>query len=406
MSGCTLVKTRGVFLAIPIQDGGHGLISLYGNRFQMGKKSCLQLAVKICLLLVLTILFFKVYFINQVTDFAKGLSTVTTSFEYPESFEPPTITICFDEAFKTSAATRYGINSTFDLVHPKTMFPYDEVVYKLDRDFEIVLGEFGPGPSLHKGLNEYDNEMGIFVDFVQTAFYARCTKLTPNFELQSGPTFEYIHVQVILKADLKDEDRPTGLKMYLTSNDSWLSILGDQWNAFQPSVLKMDFKETYNMQLAYLSPSKLLFKHGVASQAKCLDEIKLEMEKCGFDCNPGFPFDSEKSTCLNDNWITNQTLSECARYLDSLYANICVYPKEALIFNPTISTPRYHRKIQNPTIEIGLHISRNKMEIREEKLVTQTHDLIGSLGGSLGMFFGFSIISWMFAGINKIFERF
>ena len=47
----------------------------------------------------------------------------------------------------------------------------------------------------------------------------------------------------------------------------------------------------------------------------------------------------------------------------------------------------------------------NIIEIREEKLITETHDFIGSLGGSLGMFFGFAIISWIFTGIDKIFEK-
>ena len=101
-----------------------------------------------------------------------------------------------------------------------------------------------------------------------------------------------------------------------------------------------------------------------------------------------------------------QLFDICADLAFVYYLENCGKPKEALIFKPTISTPRFHRKIQIPTIEIILAFFSNRMEIREEKLITEIHDFIGSLGGSLGMFFGFSIISWIALGIDKIFQRF
>ena len=77
-----------------------------------------------------------------------------------------------------------------------------------------------------------------------------------------------------------------------------------------------------------------------------------------------------------------------------------------MIFKPTISTPRFHRKIQIPTIEIILAFFSNRMEIREEKLITEMHDFIGSLGGSLGMFFGFSISASAFYLMEKCIMKF
>ena len=117
-------------------------------------------------------------------------------------------------------------------------------------------------------------------------------------------------------------------------------------------------------------------------------------------------YDTEKSMCTYDDLQANENASICASLAFEYYMKNCLKPKEALMFNPSSSSPQYHRKIQNPTIEFSFNFWSNRMEIREEKLITEIHDFIGSLGGSLGMFFGFSIISWIALGIDKIFERF
>ena len=375
------------------------------------KKICPKSIIKICFLLGLLFIFFKVYFINQVTDFAKGLSTVSTRYEHPESLEPPTITICFNEAFKTSVAKKYGINDTYDIANPKFDYPYDEVTYKLNRDFRLIawieegINEHADFTQLQKGPNtvRYKNESyEFFVDFVQTFFNAKCTKIMPKFMVKEFPF--YVHVQVVLKSFPRHEDQPTGLKIYLTSNDTWQGILADQWVSFQPTILNIDFKETYSKEVAFISPKLLLFKNGVDSPTKCVQRINLQVEKCGFECNPWISYDQDKQMCSIDDMENNKNGSECLQATILLYHN-CLNPKKALLYHPTITTPRYYKKIQDPTIEVSLDIMTNIIEIREEKLITETHDFIGSLGGSLGMFFGFAIISWIFTGIDKIFEK-
>ena len=246
-------------------------------------KSRLKLLVKAGILFILLVSFFKVYFVDQVTDFAKGLSTVTTTYEYPNTIEPPTMIVCFNEAFKTSVGKAYQINSTYDIADPKSDFPYDEVIYKLDRDFEILMGSiYLDGDmtinnyiNLHKGLNTLKHnaeEYVFFVDFVQTYFSSRCTKITPKFQFTQFP-FNLLSIKVILKTEgsLKNtEDHPTGLKLYLTSNDTWQGILWDSWETFQPTILEFDFKETFSRKVVLLSPIKLLFKDGADSQSNCI----------------------------------------------------------------------------------------------------------------------------------------
>ena len=126
---------------------------------------------------------------------------------------------------------------------------------------------------------------------------------------------------------------------------------------------------------------------------------------CGLDCNLWVSYDNEKPMCSYEDLQANENADICGSLAFNYYAKNCK-PKEALIFNPTSSTPQFNRKIHNPTIELNLDFWSNRMEISEEKLITEIHDFIGSLGGSLGMFFGFSIISCIALGIDKIFQRF
>ena len=84
--------------------------------------------------------------------------------------------------------------------------------------------------------------------------------------------------------------------------------------------------------------------------------------------------------CPYEDLQTYEKAFVCADFAFKYYLENCGKPKEALIFNPTISTPRYHRKIQVPTIEIMMSFFSNRIQIREEKLITEIHDFIGSLG--------------------------
>ena len=139
----------------------------------------------------------------------------------------------------------------------------------------------------------------------------------------------------------------------------------------------------------------------------CLtDEVDFQLVKCGLECNLWVSYDNEKPMCPYEDLQTYEKAFVCADFAFKYYLENCGKPKEALIFNPTISTPRYHRKIQVPSIEIMMSFFSNRIQIREEKLINEIHDFIGSLGGSLGMFFGFSIISWIAFGVDNIFERF
>ena len=66
----------------------------------------------------------------------------------------------------------------------------------------------------------------------------------------------------------------------------------------------------------------------------------------------------------------------------------------------------YH-KDQN-TLKTDVFIAINAMQkvVKEEVFVLTLQDLIGSVGGSLGLFFGFSFSAVLFSCLNKFFLHF
>ena len=76
---------------------------------------------------------------------------------------------------------------------------------------------------------------------------------------------------------------------------------------------------------------------------------------------------------------------------DSNAMAYCFKPKNALLYNPFPYPTQRYRPINTSTSEVYMSIWTMKKEIRDEIEIIATKDLIGSVGGSMGMFFGFSI---------------
>ena len=134
--------------------------------------------------------------------------------------------------------------------------------------------------------------------------------------------------------------------------------------------------------------------------------------------------------CLKDLYSKVQNCSEICTTLNYPYPDLpnCQSPKQfSCIGNQIWDLEEYfdcyrtdivtsysiHDRIENPfhfvkndfktDIFIGI-FTMNKV-IKEEVFVLTLQDLIGSVGGSLGMFFGFSISTSIFYCLNKIWNK-
>ena len=69
----------------------------------------------------------------------------------------------------------------------------------------------------------------------------------------------------------------------------------------------------------------------------------------------------------------------------------CFKPKRALLYNPFPYPNQRYREVNTSTSEVYMSLWTMRKEFRDEIEIIATKDLLGSLGGSMGMFFGFSM---------------
>ena len=74
------------------------------------------------------------------------------------------------------------------------------------------------------------------------------------------------------------------------------------------------------------------------------------------------------------------------------------------IYNAKLQSAVGKALIQNNTVDLLLAYSSDEINIEEETLMIGTSSYIGSVGGSLGLFLGFSCFTYLSCCIQKVFE--
>ena len=83
----------------------------------------------------------------------------------------------------------------------------------------------------------------------------------------------------------------------------------------------------------------------------------------------------------------------------------CFYIKKGLTFNPEVNVHTDGTaSLDSKNAMISVALRTLKKETKEEIHLLTTPDLIGSIGGSLGMFFGFSIAPNLEIAIERLFN--
>ena len=339
---------------------------------------------------------------DQMETFMKGRTTITRRVEAVNSLEFPTITICFDPATKLSVAKKYGfksINDKFLRDVPNVTLPtvFDEITYEMNQDYSITNYN---GKKINLGLNDVDAyfhsfKMQFYVEAIKTYNQGTCIKMEPKFEMVS-PSY-MLRLSIQLSSTIKTEDKIDSVLLMFTSNTSWVSILDNHWPQYKPLKAKVDLVKEYTHIL--LQPEEIYFQDGKDNSVDCLKKL-IEGLNCSYPCAvttiPGLPYCQTVNEYL---CVAEETKNSYDEYLD------CFITKKATIFslNDRVDNPLHEDKNSLKT-DIFIGMNSMKKVIKEEVFVLTLQDLIGSVGGSLGLFFGFSFSAVLFACINKFFQ--
>ena len=334
--------------------------------------------------------------IDQMSDYIKGRTTVSSRFEEVDSLEPPTVTVCMFPPYQPTKMTLYGLEDEDDVIFQDFVNQTLEermnfLGYLLERDFTIKMSlHFSEDmedlrKNVEVGVMQFD-KMPIRVQAIHSQVYGVCYKIQPSFVVSSHL---WQNLQISISSKLKTEDRPLKVIIYLTSNNTWQGITTSDWPQFTPSKMELDIGNPYLMQL---KPTEYLFSHGVENSEECWKEHILKSKcpiKCKYASFTDLPMckSRHEAICIAFNGEMGDPWNDCnsRRKAFTYHGELTKKPKFTLSNDTFISIAMlYLRK-----------------EVKEEIEVISLSNLIGSLGGSLGMFFGFSISAYALYLMDK-----
>ena len=337
-------------------------------------------------------LFFAFYFLNQTKEFLKGSTTFTSRAQEVEHFDMPVLILCFQP--------RYNLNTYLRKDEYLLMTEFlDSTNYKLGEDVVIGFGHTdinAQKKQLILGRNCDDN-LCINVSSIQTMTYGLCyileskQKLTPN-------QFIYITIQ----RKLGKQEKPDKVDLFMASPESWYGITTEAWpyltlekHTFEFNASALIWMDMYVKQKTY--------QKGHSSIKNCLKN-HLSAYNCTHICIPFFlSYLNHLPACL-----TNEE-TKCMYKYWAFADDFNIYTQFKQCLKPLTTTLYEANPVQlegqvNATNSVDLLFgyASNEMEIKEEALMIGTSTYIGSVGGSLGLFLGFSFFTYLSCCIDKL----
>ena len=353
----------------------------------------IKATIRVVLYLCLLALFISFYMKNQMSDFLQNRTTFTSRLEEMQSPYAPTATICVEPIQKISVAKTFGFSRYSDIFGrdvPNLTYieKFEKLSYRLGKDYEIFNLD-NNGKKITYGTSADFTVSPIF-----TLEFGLCTKIQPNGGLPQFPFLSRWNFQI--NPLLEDSDKPNKIIFFLTSNETWQGIVTNDWHRFHSSKIELDLQESWEYAFQ-LKVMEYKFQDGIQNIEECWMQSIIASE-CKVKC---------QHLNLTQTLPFCQTAEDISCILESAYIKNwyykCNHVKNGLIFEGELSKHRKYTKENMTSLEL-IWLSKTR-EIREEIKVITTSNFIGSIGGSLGMFFGFSISTYALYFIDKCFDN-
>ena len=193
-------------------------------------------------LIVISLFFVLITFFLQgvITQFAKKDTNFRRSIERPSRVALPTVTFCFNSAFKTSILSKYNLK-TYSVFNNLILTQaanysipnlFNESSYWLNKDFFLSIWDQREKRLID--LKDGDNNVGYnetksvkyYVGKISGIVSGLCYKVTPKYQSKAD---DYIAYFIKLSDSLKKEDRPKSVDISLTSVNSSYGIIRNEY---------------------------------------------------------------------------------------------------------------------------------------------------------------------------------
>ena len=345
------------------------------------------------------ILYINFYLIDGILNYLQGGTTLSSRTEKVEYLQAPYITLCFHPAFKPSMLQKHGLpehTQHFKDIYKALKFKgmdmemYESFGYKYGEDFDIKLTtlKFTNGTRLVEPIN-FETEK------VVTFRNGLCYLMKYNINLSTTDAKMRLHFSY----KGLDSDMPESAKLLLSSSRGWYGIIIDDWPLFEPAFTTIPIEKLHTQSWGTkVSQTDYQFIEGTENFEKCLSELIARNKICKTKCYP-FLF----------NFLPNSTLCNFEEY-PCMYGMLvsrwkyryeCLNDKKNIQYK--ISTTASSKLKANVTeFFFWIYFNKATKDIKEEVFIVTTGNFIGSVGGSLGLFLGFSFFSYISGIIQKV----
>ena len=383
--------------------------------------------LKALLLIILFSVFFFLFFLQVATQYFEKYTNTAKISERVDTVEAPTLTIC--PGWKKSLMKQYKITPLAFMMRPSSETNitmnltvrnlFDEVTYELNRDFSIGVSNSISHPiPLNIGINtikEGEHLQNYLVKENPSTRYGKCYVIIPN-QLQMKPLLDTWSVAIARNITSENKDMNKML-IQISANDTFNS-LNFKASGVTNEITEHIFteEETGYLEINYTEKNMEFIKDcSEVTFHRCFAKRIMEASEfnCSKKCIPIFTqslmenIDHDIPQCSNSDeeycmvGVKNYKMyialkSECLKQCKNKVAQ--------LDMEKVFAKPVFY--IGDVQLDLYFHMAPERLSFKEY-LIYDGITMFGSIGGSLGLFVGFSLfdsLSLVLEYVLKIFK--
>ena len=380
-------------------------------------------------LLYLGLTGFSVFFmVDCIKDFTSRHTFFENSPTKKEFVESPTLTLCFAPSYKQSELESYGLKdmpSPFNTdIELDLTFPYtfDEMVsacsYQIGRDFELHInaGFMNICTTITKTGTSYFNvgsnsSASVEVKPIITN-HGLCHKIILN---TNSVGYLYMNFFVSMKENVID--LPKMATIFVTSEKNSDGVIDLQWSEGTRSTIEVPFGDQFS-HIANLKMEKITYLSKTTGCSTKMTHYECHIEKFAkvdfseYCPNPCIPFFHQDY----GNMKNNSTIPVCKTYQE----NYCIYEPfvkfmlknhnscpsscEQVSYSLEVTKAPRNLKFSNNSAIWSLIFASKSINEKEQNLAYPMTDFIGFIGGTVGLFNGFSFYGFIEVPLKFLFN--
>ena len=309
--------------------------------------------------------------------------------------------------FENTASQKFGLPDNDD-IHFKDIKDssgtfqkwevYQNLSYVSKTDFDIRMES--------KSDKRGKKEIRFEIQQIATYRHGLCSLIKYNESLST----KYGRVRLYFSYTGLATDMPKAATIFITSPFDWYGMVLDDWFQFNPfktafkiPLLEMNGTGTRRRAwIAKVSQTDYHYIEGVDDFEQCFVEQLAKNSNCNTTCYPTiYNFLPNFKPCNSSkNFYCMQRLLLKVDLRQMRYE--CLQAKKSIQYNANFV--RSSQKLEKGTtgFVFSYYFDKGTKDVKEEVWTVTTGNFIGSVGGSLGLFLGFSCFTYLTGIIDKI----